>query len=102
MTYKDYFSQTPEAVARRRRSSEASLRRRGIKPGHHSLYGVQVPDKLMPAVKPLVAKVRQKMGIGAAQEFAKLLVRMPTLLDPRQRETIMQALFHVHVTKWKS
>lgn len=51
-----YRPATPEMRAKLR---EAHRKRLKLKRGHHWLYGVQVPDRPMPYIRPHIQKMRR-------------------------------------------
>jgi hypothetical protein len=71
----------PLSEKRKAKMRDANLFRLGIPKGHHRLYGVNVPDAIHPAIRPIVHSVRQCEGIRAARRMAKTLVEHPELLD---------------------
>lgn len=50
---------TPISAERREKLRESHRKRLGNKRGHHQLYGIQVPDNILPAVRKFIAPLRR-------------------------------------------
>lgn len=79
----------PQSEAHRRKLQEAHRIRLGNLPGHHRLYGVQVPDELFDEVKKVIGYVRKKNNIETTGWFTDFLVRNPEMVDPKLRWRLM-------------
>lgn len=88
------FIYKPMSEERRAKLREVHRKRLGNKPGHHRLYDVQVPDKILPDVRRLIAPmVRNGVDMVTVGIIIRLLIQRRWLLaDPKARFRIGAAL----------
>jgi hypothetical protein len=85
----------PLSKERRDRMRATSLRNRGIPKGHHSVYGVNVPDGIHAEVAKIAHTVKRRspnIDMEALQFLIKVLVRCRPLLEVENRKLLLIAL----------
>jgi len=84
---------TPWSKERRQRVQAALLRNHGTPKGHHKLWGVNVPDKLVKQVSAIVSVARSRTDdMEALELLIKVLIRVQPLLEEEARDKLLLAL----------